>query len=161
MASEMAMPGQEPKKGMSKGCMVALIVVGVLVLMVIIAGSICYMKKDELMKAGIRMMVNPIQHELMDNPVEGVDTVVVNCVADAFLAKLETSEIEMERYGHFVQMVQGLMEDKVIDADEADQFVQGMIDYYPELEELLPEEAPEGMEEGTEEATDTLGTIDN
>ncbi|MCK4606569.1 MAG: hypothetical protein KAU35_04645 [candidate division Zixibacteria bacterium] len=150
MADQINIPGGPKKKGMSKGCMIALIVVGVLAVLVIVAGVVCYVKKDALMKAGGVTMVNSIQKELVDNPVEGVDTVQVNRVSEAFVQKLNEEELDMQRYGVFAQEIQGIMSDQVIEAAEIERFVQAMIDYFPELGELIT----------TEEAVDSIAPED-
>jgi len=154
MNQQMTPPGGQPeKKGMSKGCLVGLIVGLVLLVLVVGAGLVCWYKKDALLKAGTVTMVNSITAELANNPVEGVDTVLVNQVAAAFIAKTEESEVDLQQFGQFAQNIQRLMNDKVIDADEADQFIDMMVEYYPELGDLLP---PEG-----EPVEDTTVIIDS
>lgn len=132
------MTGEVPKKRMSKGCLIALIVVGVLLLLVIIAGITCYLKKDELVKYGTTAMVTSIKTKLNDNPVAGVDTVRVNAIADAFIEKMNESEVDYAKYGPLSGKLQGFMSDEEIDSAEAEQFMQAMIEYFPELEQLLP-----------------------
>ena len=132
------MTGEVPKKRMSKGCLIALIVVGVLLLLVIIAGITCYLKKDELVKYGTTAMVTGIKTNLNDNPVAGVDTVRMNAIADAFIEKMNESEVDYAKYGSFGQALQALQSDQEIDSAGAEQFVQAMIEYFPELEQLLP-----------------------
>ncbi len=138
---------------MSKGCLVGLIVGLVLLVLVVGAGLVCWYKKDAFLKAGTVTMVNSITNELTNNPVEGVDTVLVNQVAAAFIAKTEESEVDLQQFGQFAQDIQRLMNDKVIDADEADQFIDMMVEYYPELGHLLPPE--------DEPVEDTTAVIDS
>ncbi len=126
------------KKRMSKGCLIALIVVGVLLLLVIIAGITCYLKKDELVKYGTTTMVTGIKTKLNDNPVAGIDTVRVNAVADAFIEKFNEAEIDYTRYGALSGELQEFVADDEIDSMDAERFVQAMIEYFPELEELVP-----------------------
>ncbi len=128
----------QKKRGMSKGCLIALIVVGVLVLLLVIAGITCYLKKDELAKYGAVTLVNSIKAELNNTPVEGVDTVKVNAVADAFVNELNEKELDYDKYKRLIQTVQGIMSDKKVDSAEAEEFVRAMTEYFPELEELAP-----------------------
>jgi len=130
----------QKKRGMSKGCLIALIVVGVLVLLLVIAGITCYLKKDELAKYGAVTLVNSIKAELNNTPVEGVDTVKVNAVADAFVNELNEKELDYDKYKRLIQTVQGIMSDKKVDSAEAEEFVRAMTEYFPELEELAPME---------------------
>ncbi len=131
------------KKGMSKGCMIALIVVGALVLLLVVALIVCYAKKDDLARYGAATLVNSIKTEMRKNPVEGVDTVQVDAVADAFLEKLNETKIDYNKYGRFMQAIQTIPADEKVDSVEAEQFVQAMIEYFPELEELVPVEEVE------------------
>ncbi|HWR82014.1 MAG TPA: hypothetical protein VN285_01795 [Candidatus Deferrimicrobium sp.] len=131
------MADESPKKGLSKGCLIALVVVGVLLLLIIIAGITCYVKKDELVRYGTATLVNSIKSELHRNPVQGVDTVRVNAVADEFLKKLNSSEMDLTRYGKLAQELQAVFSDQKIDSAEAEKFVQAMVAYYPELDTLV------------------------
>jgi uncharacterized protein YejL (UPF0352 family) len=126
------------RKGMSRGCLIALIVVGALVLLLVIAGIVCYAKKDDLARYGAATLVNGVKTELHKNPVEGVDTAQVNVVADAFLEKLNESKIDYNKYGRFMQSIQSISADEKVDSVEAEEFIKAMIEYFPELEELLP-----------------------
>ena len=159
--AEMGVPVQEPKKGMSKGCMVTLIVVAVLVVMVIVAGLVCYAKRDELAKAGVNITVSQMQSELMANPVEGIDTVVVNRIADGFVAKVNEAEFDAGEFAFFFQTIQTIMADRVIDAEEAQQFMETMVTTYPDLEELMPDELPVAMDELPVAMDDTVSVEDD
>ena len=132
------MNGEVPKKRMSKGCLIALIVAGVVLLLVIIAGILWCLKGDEMIKNSTATQVTGFKTELNDNPVAGVDTVRVNAIADAFIEKMNKSEVDYARYGRFVQALQALQSDEEIDSAEAERFVQAMIEYFPELEQLVP-----------------------
>ena len=126
----------QKKKGLSKGCLIALIVVGVLALMVITAGIVCYAKRDALLKSGGSVMVGSFKAKLMENPIEGVDTVEVNRVGDAFLLKLEESELDFAKYSLFAKEVQYVTGRTDIDSVKVEQFIQAMIDYFPELQDI-------------------------
>ncbi len=158
MNQEMRPAGPPEKKGMSKGCLVGLIVGIVLIVLVVGGGLICWYKKDAIMKVGVVTMVNGIRTELQKNPIEGVDTVYVNKIADAFLAKLENDEVSMEKMGALAQSIQMIMQDNAIDADEADDFVRLMVEYYPELGDIAPPD--ETMMEENMETGDSLGAAE-
>ncbi|MBN1212747.1 MAG: hypothetical protein JXA92_09240, partial [candidate division Zixibacteria bacterium] len=72
------------KKGMSKGCLVGIIVAAVILVIIIIAGITCYVYKDDLAKMGVVTVINGFKTNLVENPVEGVDTTQFNAMADAF-----------------------------------------------------------------------------
>jgi len=143
------------KKGMSKGCLVGLIVAGVILVIIIIAGITCYVYKDDLAKMGVVTIINGFKTEMATNPIEGVDTVQFNAMADAFVTKFNEEEIDYEKYAAFFQQIQLMMEDKEIDAEETDELKRLMANYYPDLEEYLPApEMPDTLFPEEEEATE-------
>ncbi|MFH1372431.1 MAG: hypothetical protein ABII79_01345 [bacterium] len=126
------------KKGMSKGCLVALIVVAAVLLVVIIGGVVIYLEKDSLTRQGASTLVTDIKDKVNQNPAPGVDTVRFNAVADGFVAKLDESEIKVEEILPFLQSTQAMAADRTLDSLESEQLLQSMIDFFPELEQLLP-----------------------
>ena len=132
-------PQQQQRKGMSKGCLIALIVIGVVVVLAIIAIVVCYAKRDELVKYGTAQLVGGVKAELAKNPIEGVDTVQINALSDAFIERFEAAEqIDYAKYGDFARKIQAIMEDKTLDSAEVGQYVQAIVDFYPELREMIP-----------------------
>jgi len=128
------------KKGMSKGCLITLIIVGVLIVMIVIAGLVCYMKRDDIIKFGVKTLVSGVKVELAENPVEGIDTVNVNAMADAFILKIDSSEINAEKMAIFSQTIQTIIGDKELDSLEVVSFMEAMVKFYPELKEYMPSE---------------------
>lgn len=139
---------QTSKKGMSKGCLVALIVVGVLIVMVVVAGIVCYAKKDELLRSGAVLTINEIKTQLAEKPAEGVDTVQVNRMADAFVERLRQQEVDLEQYGLFMQQMQAILQDEKVDSAEVRHFRDAMVAFFPDLQSL-------------EEPAPNLDTIDH
>ncbi len=133
------MTEQPMKKGMSKGCLVSLIIVGALVVMVVIAGVTCYMKRAEIAKFGVKTMVTGLKTQVNDNPVEGIDTAMFNAVSDAFLVKLEQTELDVEKLGQLAQTIQPMISDEAIDSAEAVWYLEALVEYYPDIGEFLPE----------------------
>lgn len=128
------------KKRMSKGCLITLIIIGVLIVMIVIAGLVCYMKRDDIIKFGVKTLVSGVKVELAENPVEGIDTVNVNAMADAFILKIDSSEIDAEKMAIFSQTIQTIIGDKELDSLEVVNFMEAMVQFYPELEEYMPVE---------------------
>jgi len=134
------MTEQIEKKGMSKGCLIGLIVAGVLLLLVIIGGVTCWMNKDALARYGAVTMVQGVRTMIAANPAEGVDTVSVFAATDAFVEKLKNDEeVKAENIGMFMQALQPIVTDELVDANETQQFVESMVDMYPDLAELVAE----------------------
>lgn len=130
-------PGGSPRKGMSKGCMVALIVVGVLLILVIAASVVCYIKRDDIFRGGLTMGVNQVRAKIVKDAPAGVDTVWVANVAEAFNAEIQNRSLEdlqadpvaMQQLG---EMMQARASDDAIDSTEAVNFVRAMIEVFPE-----------------------------
>jgi len=133
------------KGAMSKGCLITLIVVGVLIILAVIALAVCYAYRDKLAKAGVEVMVSGVKTELMEHPVEGVDTVQFNAVADGFMERLDAAEgFDAEKSQELLATVQAVMSDKELDADEVGDLMDGMVAYFPDLEALRkPMELPD------------------
>ncbi|MDF1544322.1 MAG: hypothetical protein P1R58_04375 [bacterium] len=153
----------QPKKRMSKGCMVGMIVAGVLLIMFIAAAVTCWLKKDDLAKFGAVTLLDGVKSTLAQEPVAGLDTAQFNALADAFKLKLNESELDYEKYQVFFQSIQTIPSDEKIDEDEAWIIVDGMIEYFPDLEDYRPEpmiqesfdsESMDESEDSVEESTE-------
>ena len=126
-------------KGMSKGCLIGLIVGGILVVIIAIGLTTCWIYKDDLVKMGGATLVNGLKAELVTHEYESIDTVQFNAIADAFLqAQDQDIQFNIEGYMLFMQSLQGVMSNKVFDEDEIPVIIDAFIEYYPELEELRP-----------------------
>lgn len=135
------------KKGMSKGCLVGLIVLGVLIVVIAVLGVVCYMNQDSIMKFGVNTMIAEVKTQLANSPNPAMDTTAFNAIADEFSRKMDAGEVDMQKMGSLAQVVQGIIEDKVVDSVEVMAFVDAMVDVYPELGDMVPE--LEMMEHGS------------
>lgn len=131
------MNGEAKKPRMSKGCLIALIVAAVLIVLVIVAMITCYAKKDEIMKFGVTTLVAGVKQMVAESPIEGIDTVQVNALSDKFTERLNSEEIDAERFSIFFQRIQNIATDKVVDSVEIVELMDAMIEYYPDLESTL------------------------
>lgn len=145
-------------KGMSKGCLILLIVGGVILVLAILLAVGCYIYKDDLAKLGGTTLIDSLKTELAAQDFEGVDTVQFNAMADACKERLNAEDpLDWERYSLFMGTVQLVMEDKEITADEVPVMQKAFVDYFPDLEELMPAESTES-EDSTTVAEDSLMT---
>jgi|GEM_PF-945149 len=138
MNQEVAGPPQPPKKGMSKGCLVAIIIVGAIILIAAIGiGYIC-MNPEKALRAGVSVMFSGMVTELRNNPVEGVDTDQFEKVTKAFTAKLdgELTDAEMQRIGAFMQKAGELGGNPPYSRRQIQGLLDGMVVVYPDLEEM-------------------------
>ena len=134
------------KKGMSKGCLIGLIVAGVIIVLIVVGLITCWVYKDDLAKMSIVTVINGFKTELAGQPVEGVDTVQFNALTDAFITKFNEDKIDYTKYTDFLQKLQTMASTKEITADEVTNLEQMMVDYYPDLAGYLPEqEMPDSL----------------
>jgi len=144
------MTAQEGSKGMSKGCLVALIVLAVVILLVVIAIVTCYYKKDDVIRYGATTVVEKVKETMTAAPQEGVDTTVVNAVADKFIEQIKSEKkLDMQKIGALIQSLQSIPGDKKVDSDEARQFINALTDFYPDLKDLTNKITPVPVEDST------------
>jgi hypothetical protein len=127
------------RKGMSKGCLVSLIVAGVLLLIIIVVAVTCYVKRDELARFGAVSIVNDFKSKIIATPVQGVDTVKFDALADAFVQKVNSTKLSMEEVGKFLTKVQPAAADKTIDSADVAIVTAAIISTFPDLAPTEPE----------------------
>lgn len=145
------------KKGLSKGCIIGIVIASVLIVLVVGGGILCYANKDALIKMGMSSVVSSVKIQLEENPIEGFDNETYNVIADRFLEKLDADEeLDPEKMQAFALQMQAVGQSmENLSASDVSNFMQAMVDYYPELKEYLPAEEITGdeTEEGTEEGS--------
>ena len=124
---------------MSKGCTVALIVAGVIVVLLIIVGVAGYFFWGDLVKTGTTQVIGQAKTFVAENPPEGVDTTQFNALADAFVERFNADDsLSADKYGPIIQSIQRTIDDKQVTADEVKEIQQAMVELYPELESMVP-----------------------
>lgn len=131
------MTEQMQKKGMSKGCMVALIVVGVVVVLIMAMAVTCWMKRDDLARFAVRTLIESSKTQLAENPDDGIDSERFNAMADAFMMRMDSTELDYVKYQAFLEKIKEIPGDQVVDSTEVVLFMESMAEYFPELEEML------------------------
>ena len=128
------------KKGMSKGCLIALIAAVILVIVIIIGGWLIVNYKDDIAKYVIIKSVNSAKVELAAMEEPYVDTVIFNSISDSFIVKFEVDTIDIEEGGgiKILSVVQDYASNKKLDSSLAIGLLDGMITLYPDLAEMLP-----------------------
>jgi len=133
------MPPQMPqpeKKGLSKGCTVALIIGGVVVVLIAIVIIVLVVKGKDVAKWAFVQAIENEKVLIMQSQIPGIDTVAVNSVADGFKQKLESPDFEFQEVTSFQGFVQQYATDNKVDSLEATSFVEAMVECYPELDDL-------------------------
>jgi len=113
----------EEKKGMSKGCLTALIVFGILAVIVIALGIVCYVYQDELISWGLGKTTEVIGMEIKANLPEGVTEQEVDEVIEKFQTFIKEKKLTQEQLQRVATTFQDAYEDKKIDSDEAEKIL--------------------------------------
>ena len=142
---------------MSKGCLVAIIVVGVILLLIIIAGITCYVYREDIAKGTAGVVVTKVKEEVAKQAPEGVDTVQFNAIADGFKKELDTTKLEATAFSDFMQSAQQVANKKELTAADVNEFEDAMIAYFPDLAGLKGPSVPDTtMMQDTSALQDTM-----
>lgn len=126
---------ETPKKKMSKGCMVGLIIAGVIVLLLIAVVIIGYSYRENIAKFGVVTIVNQVKTQLATQPVDGVDTVQYNAVADGFLERFADDTVRAEGIQELMPALQAASSSDHTPEDIS-RIIEAMIQYYPDLADV-------------------------
>jgi ABC-type transport system involved in cytochrome bd biosynthesis fused ATPase/permease subunit len=109
----------EGKKGMSKGCLIALIICAIIAVIIIAMAVVCYVYKDELIEAGLNKMTETLSAEIIKDLPEGVTETDVNGLMDEFKQAIKEQKVDQFELQGLSATFQQIMDDKVITQDEA------------------------------------------
>ncbi|MCP4705866.1 MAG: hypothetical protein GY865_14800 [candidate division Zixibacteria bacterium] len=113
-----------PKKGMSKGCLIGLVVVGILAIIVIGSGIVCYVYQDELLEYGLDKSTDMIALEIKANLPEEFTEAEIDELFDKLKQAIKNKEINPESIQKLVMQFQSYLEDQKIDMDEARKLIE-------------------------------------
>ncbi len=114
----------EGKKGMSKGCLIAMIIGLIIMFIVIALGVVCYVYKDELVELGLTKMTETIVTEVKANLPEGVTAEDVDKIMDDFTKAFKEGKVDQGELQHLSTILQEAFEDKKIDRDEGKKILE-------------------------------------
>lgn len=114
----------EKKKGMSKGCLILLIVGIILVVLVVSMSVVCYVYKDDLVEMGLNKMTDTIVTEIKTNLPEGISEAEVDKVVDEFKVAFKEGKIDQAEIQHISTLLQTALEDKEINEDEGREILE-------------------------------------
>lgn len=124
-------------KGMSKGCMVALIVAGAILVLIIIGGITCYVFRGDLVKMSVKAIVPKIQEVVSENPPEGVDPEQFNTLVDSFMVRFDADQLADTQYAQVLARFGEAIKDEQITAEEIDSVRAAIFKIYPRLSEKI------------------------
>lgn len=144
---------QPEKKKMSRGCLVGLIVLGVIVVLVIIAGLVCYSKRDDFMKFALNTGITEMTETIAESHIAGIDTTKVNRIVLRFTERFEADTLDIDRWGRLIGEMQVILSDEAVDSLEAEQFLESLKNYFdrPPIE-AVTEDDTTASESGFEES---------
>lgn len=144
------MTEQIQEKGLSKGCTIALIVGGI-ILVLIAALIILFLAKGDDVAAWIHSKAVISEMRLIaEADLPGIDTVEVNRVAGEFLAKIDTARYSQGELMPFLVFVRQEGIDEKVDSAEAVAFVNAMVESFPDLGQYKHSEVKDDMTEQTD-----------
>lgn len=127
-----------PRKGMSKGCLIALIVAGVLLLlMIIIFGLICA-NRDKIVQAGTKYVVQQMKVQVVKQNIVGLDTAQFNQLVDSFVARVDKAPLTEAQSLQISNDLRAFSSSKPVDAAAVSAIIDMMIKCYPDLEKYRP-----------------------
>jgi len=109
----------EEKKGMSKGCLIALIVGGILAILVIGLGIVCYVYQDELINWSLGKTTDIIAQEIKANLPQDVTEQEVDDVMNKFKEAIKEKRLNSGEIQKIALAFQNALNDKKIDSIEA------------------------------------------
>ena len=141
---------QIQKKGLSKGCTIALIVGGI-ILVLIAALIILFLAKGDDVAAWIhsKAVINEIRL-IAEADLPGIDTVEVNRVAGEFLVNIDTARYSQGELMPFLVFVRQEGIDEKVDSAEAVAFVNAMVESFPDLDQFRNKNGSDGTIEQTD-----------
>ena len=123
-----------PKKGMSKGCLVALIVAGVLLALIVASFFVCMSKKDDIVKFGVATLLTSSKQLVVESNLEGVDTVYYNAVVDNFNKRLYADTIDIQEIANIFSDLQLTVQNKKMDLSDVENILEKLISKYPDID---------------------------
>lgn len=116
----------EQKKGMSRGCLITLVVFAVILVIVIAMSIVCYIKKDSIMEWGVLQISSQLQREIVADLPEGVTKEEVDSVFTQFNQAVKDKRVDPTDLQSLTVMIQEIMKDKKVDHEESMRFLNAM-----------------------------------
>ncbi len=112
------------KGAMSRGCMVALIVVGIIVVLVAASMVVCYVYRDDIVKIGLTKLAETVAAEAKKDLPADMTAEDVDKAVEDFQKAFDEKKIDTEEIQSLSLMFQDIMKDQVVDSTEARMFVE-------------------------------------
>jgi hypothetical protein len=121
-------PTHPEKKKKGKGCKIALIIVGILVVIAIIAGYFVCANIDKIAKFAVMKTIDAFEVKIMDNLPDGYDEAEVEQVFENARKAFDEGKLSGEKTGMKVQEIsmifQQAFDDDELTTEELDELLQ-------------------------------------
>jgi hypothetical protein len=139
------------RSGMPRGCLIGLIIVGILALILLIVFGVICMNREKVLRWSMRQGVVYVKEAIVTQPV-GIDTTRFNALADNFLQRLDTAQFADSQLIVIGPVFQQVLADKKVDSAEVVSLSAAMISLFPDLSEFGIEPPPTEMPAVTDSA---------
>ncbi len=119
---------------MPRGCLIGLIIVGILALILLIVFGVICMNREKVLRWSMRQGVVYVKDAIGKQP-NGIDTTFFNALADNFLSRLDTTNFTDEQLMTIGPIFQNILSDKQVDSAEVVSLSGAMIQLFPDLSE--------------------------
>ena len=109
----------EPKKGMSKGCLIGIVIVGILAVLIILLVTLGYIYKEDIANWMIENTTEIIALEIKANLPEEFSEQEVDELFEKLTRAIKNKEIDAAKIQSLATQFQIYIEDQKIDEDEA------------------------------------------
>jgi hypothetical protein len=109
----------DQKKGISKGCLIALIIAGAILIVVIAMSVVCYVKRDSIMEWSLITMADKIQSDVTANLPEGIYEEEAKTIIADYKQAVKDKKINPQDMQALAYAYQKIFKDGKIDKDEA------------------------------------------
>ncbi|MCX6827993.1 MAG: hypothetical protein NT002_01745 [candidate division Zixibacteria bacterium] len=114
----------EPRKGMSKGCLITLIIASIILVIIIALSIVCYVKRDSIMQWGVVTMTDQTATEVIANPPDSISAEEIKTLVTDFKQALNDKKIGSAELQSIILMYQDFWKDKKIEKEEGLKFVE-------------------------------------
>ncbi|MEW5924590.1 MAG: hypothetical protein AB1746_11440 [Candidatus Zixiibacteriota bacterium] len=119
------MPHLSNQKGaMSRGCVVALIVFGIIFVLIVASMLVCYIYRDDIFELGITKLAETVAAESKKELPSDITAEDVDKAVEDLKTAFKEKKIGSDDITSLSLMFQEIMKDQVVDSSETRQFVE-------------------------------------
>lgn len=116
--------GTVQKRGMSKGCLIGLVIIGILAVLILVLGTLTYFYWEDIANWGLEKTTEMIAMEIKANLPAEYSEQDVDELFDRLTRALKNKEIDASSIQKLATQFQLYLEDQKIDVDEAREIIE-------------------------------------